>query len=64
MVDMKQITYQARLALARKDFWEYCKLIAPDFYREDRLYLKDMCYQLQNFLESDEKVLVLNLPPR
>ena len=64
MVDMKQITYQARLALARKDFWEYCKLIAPDFYREDRPYLKDMCYQLQNFLESDEKVLVLNLPPR
>ena len=35
MVDMKQITYQAKLALARKDFWEYCKLMASDFYKED-----------------------------
>ena len=58
------IIYQARLALARKDFWEYCKLIAPDFYRDDRAYLNDMCYQLQRFYESDEKVLVINLPPR
>ena len=56
--------YQARLALARKDFWEYCKLIAPDFYSDDRAYLKDMCYQLQHFYESNEKVLVINLPPR
>lgn len=60
----KELIYQARLALARKDFWEYCKLIAPDFYKEDRPYLKDMCYQLQHFYESDEKVLVINLPPR
>ena len=60
----KELIYQARLALARKDFWEYCKLIAPDFYKEDRAYLKDMCYQLQHFYESDEKVLVINLPPR
>ena len=60
----KDLIYQARLALARKDFWEYCKLIAPDFYKEDRPYLKDMCYQLQSFYESDEKVLVINLPPR
>ena len=60
----KELIYQARLALARKDFWEYCKLIAPDFYKDDRPYLKDMCYQLQSFYESTEKVLVINLPPR
>ena len=60
----KDLIYQARLALARKDFWEYCKLIAPDFYSDDRAYLKDMCYQLQSFYESNEKVLVINLPPR
>ena len=60
----KDLIYRARLALARKDFWEYCKLIAPDFYSDDRAYLKDMCYQLQHFYESNEKVLVINLPPR
>ena len=37
-----EIIYQAKLALARKDFWEYCKLVAPDFYCDDRTYLKDM----------------------
>lgn len=64
MILTKDLIYQARLALARKDFWEYCKLIAPDFYSDDRAYLKDMCYQLQSFYESNEKVLVINLPPR
>ena len=64
MILNKELIYQARLALARKDFWEYCKLIAPDFYKDDRSYLKDMCYQLQSFYESTEKVLVINLPPR
>ena len=64
MILNKDLIYQARLALARKDFWEYCKLVAPDFYCEDRPYLKDMCYQLQHFYESNEKILVINLPPR
>ena len=59
-----EIIYQAKLELARRDFWEYCKLTAPDFYKESRPFLKDMCYQLQNFYYSDEKVLVINLPPR
>lgn len=64
MLPINEIVYQAKLELARRDFWEYCKLMASDFYKDDRLYLKDMCYQLQSFLESDDKVLVINLPPR
>ena len=54
----------ARLELARREFWEYCKLMAPDFYREDRPYLKELCTRLQAFCESDRKVLVVNMPPR
>lgn len=61
---MNDIRYQARLELARRDFWEFCKLTAPDFYKESRIFLKDMCYELQDFYESDEQVLVINLPPR
>ena len=64
MMDIKEVVYQAKLELARRDFWEFCKLKAPDFYKEDRPYLKDMCYQLQSFYEGEEKVLVINLPPR
>lgn len=63
-MNYNQIVYQARLELARRDFWEFCKLKAPDFYAEDRLYLKDLCQQLQEFVESDEKVIVINMPPR
>lgn len=59
-----EIIYQAKLELARRDFWEFCKLTAPDFYKESRPFLKDMCHQLQSFYESDEKILVINLPPR
>lgn len=38
--------------------------MAPDFYREDRPYLKTLCRRLQAFCESDRKVLVVNMPPR
>ena len=61
---INEIVYQAKLELVRRDFWEFSKLLAPDFYKDDRAYLKDMCYQLQSFCESDEKILVINLPPR
>lgn len=63
MVD-PMIRRAARIELARRDFWSYCKLMAPDFYREDRPYLRELCTRLQAFCESDRKVLVVNMPPR
>lgn len=60
----EKIKKQARLELARRDFFEYCKLTASDFYKEERSFLKDLCYQLQDFYKSDEKVCVINMPPR
>lgn len=59
-VFLEQLQYE----LARRDFWEYCKLRVPDFYKESRTYLKEFCYELQRFYESDKKVLVVNMPPR
>ena len=65
MISIKEeLKKQARLELSRRDFFEYCKLTASDFYKEDRNFLRDVCYQLQNFYESDEKVCVINMPPR
>lgn len=60
----EELKKQARLELARRDFFEYCKLTAPDFYKDDRAFLKDMCNQLQEFYQSEEQILVVNLPPR
>ncbi len=63
--DVKEkIKEQARLELARRDFFEYCKLTASDFYKEERVFLQNLCYQLQDFYKSDEKVCVINMPPR
>lgn len=54
----------ARMELARREFFFYCHLTAPDFYRPDRQYLVDLCREFQEFLESDEKVMIVNEPPR
>lgn len=53
-----------RCELARRDFWEYCKLLAPDFYKEDRKFLKDKCREYQEFYESTDEYLIDNEPPR
>lgn len=59
-VDLKD----AKIAYAAMDFFSYCNLKAPEFYREDRVFLNKVCNDFQSFYESDEDVLVLNMPPR
>lgn len=56
---------QLRLELARRDFFYYCHMMAPDFYTKDRGFLIEKCRVLQDFVEQDDcKVLVINEPPR
>lgn len=54
----------ARRELARRDFFSYCRLKAPDFYRSERLFLVELCEEFQSFLFSDELVMIVNIPPR
>lgn len=57
--------YYAQLELAKRDFWEYCKFMSPDFYSEERYFLRDMAEKLQWFVdEAPEQIMVINLPPR
>ena len=49
---------EIKCELARRDFWEYCKLLAPDFYKEDRKFLKDKCREYQDFYESTDEYLI------
>jgi predicted phage terminase large subunit-like protein len=60
----ERIRYHARIELARREFFYYCRLKAPDFYREDRGYLVDLCREFQEFIDSNDDVLIVNLPPR
>lgn len=53
------------MELARRSLWEYCKFTSPDFYTEERHFLKDLADKLQWFLEeAKEQIMVVNMPPR
>ena len=63
-ISKDEIIKQAKLELARREFFFYCHLKAPDFYKYDRAFLVDLCNDLQEFMENEDEVLILNLPPR
>lgn len=60
----QQIIQGAKIELARREFFFYCNLKAPDFYKQEREYLVHLCNEFQTFLESDEEVMIVNEPPR
>ena len=65
MMDSKLIQLGAKAELARREFFFYCNLMAPDFYKQNRKYLVDLCNEFQEFIESDiEHVMIVNEPPR
>ena len=49
---------------ARRSFFSYCNLKAPDFYKPNRKYLVELCNDLQEFYEGEYEILVVNEPPR
>lgn len=64
-MDSKLIQLGARCELARREFFFYCNLTAPDFYKQSRKYLVDLCNEFQEFIESEtEHVMIVNEPPR
>lgn len=65
MIDKALIKLHAKIELAKREFFFYCNLKAPDFYKRDRKYLVEMCNDLQEFYESNEdNALIINVPPR
>jgi len=56
----------------RADFWMFCKIKAPNFYTDDKPYLRDLCRMLQSLYRGelmrtvDEayKKAIINMPPR
>lgn len=52
MTDKEWLRYYARNELARRDFWLFCQRLAPDFYKDDRKHLKELCTVLQALYEG------------
>lgn len=62
---------ESKIRKARNNFWEFCKLLAPDFYTDGIAHLKLICDTLQNLYEcrlidkngEPYKRLMINMPP-
>lgn len=50
--------------VASQDFFTFAQLMAPDFYRSNRQFLIEMSETLEDFIDSDDNMLVVNMPPR
>ena len=62
-----------KIVAAQTRFYDYCKMMNPKFYRDDRPYQRDLCETLQAIFEGrlinkdtgePYKNLMINLPPR
>ncbi|MDT2691989.1 hypothetical protein P7E30_17610 [Enterococcus gallinarum] len=62
--ELKQLKREKLLRKARDDFFSYCQLRIPDLYKTNRKYLKDLCQEFEEFMKSDDDIMLLNLPPR
>lgn len=56
---------KANIELARRSFFDYCRVTTPSFYKENRGYLIELADAFQSFYETDNQdVLIVNVPPR
>jgi len=44
---------ERRIREARKSLWAFCKLLSPDFYKDSRPHLKELCDTLQSVHQGD-----------
>ncbi len=63
-MNKKLMKLYSHISLAKREFFFYCNLKAPSFYKPEREYLVDLCNEFQAFYEGDDEVLVVNMPPR
>lgn len=59
-----RIAAGARLELCRRHFFDYCQYVAPDFYLDDRQYLREICQALEEFENDSNEFLIVDAPPR
>lgn len=63
-MDRDLIRLEAKKELARREFFYFCNLLAPSFYKPERTFIVRLCNELQSFYESEDNALIINLPPR
>ena len=72
LLELESLLRDDDIESARLSFWDFCRVISPDFYKPDREYLKELCDTLQGIYEGTIKrkdgkaydKLRIELPPR
>lgn len=72
IIELETLLKYEEIIKGINDFWYFCKLKNPNYYTDDKIYLKDLCNILQLFYEKKllkengepYHKIMLNLPPR
>ncbi|NLY80103.1 MAG: phage terminase large subunit [Lysinibacillus sp.] len=64
LLELEMLLQLEAIDEAKDNFFKFCNVLAPSFYKESRTFLVHMCYEMQDFYESDDEVLIINDPPR
>src|SRR5690625_956240 len=64
LLELEELLRVEQIEKARREFFYFCNILSPNFYKEERQFLIDLCEELQEFYFSDDDVLVMNVPPR
>lgn len=61
----EMIKLGAKMELARRHLYDFCQVLFPTFYKDERSYLKEFCESMENFInDKDKRFLIINMPPR
>lgn len=64
LMELQMLLQIEEVEEAKTDFFKFCNVLAPIFYKESRAFLIYMCKEMQDFYQSDDEVLIVNVPPR
>ena len=61
----EMIKLGAKMELARRHLYDFCQVLFPTFYKDERSYLEEFCESVENFInDKDKRFLIINMPPR
>lgn len=64
LMELESLLQLESIDEAKTNFFKFCNLLAPTFYKESRAFLVYMSNEMQDFYQSDDEVLIVNVPPR
>ena len=64
ILELEELLRIEQIESAKTNFFSYCNVMSPKFYKEERDFLSELCQGLEDFYYGEDDVLVMNVPPR